>query len=108
MPESKVGNLSISFNKVMVNFVVKRDGTKEPFDAEKIKKGIRAATSQANLSPERTELVVEEVSTKVIQSFYGLEEVPTSEIREKILSELDVVEPAASSAWREYDRNKKA
>ncbi|MDP2927153.1 MAG: ATP cone domain-containing protein [bacterium] len=92
----------------MIKFVVKRDGTKESFDPEKIKKGIRAATRKANLSEERTVVVVEEVLAKVLQSAEGREEIPTLAIRDKILSELDVVEPAASAAWREYKKEQRA
>ena len=37
----------------------------------------------------------------------GKEEIATSEIREKILSELDSVESAIAEAWRKYDQEKK-
>jgi transcriptional repressor NrdR len=90
----------------MINFVVKKDGTREPFDPEKIKRGIRAATRQANLPEQRTITVVEEVFAKVLQSLEGKEEVPSLALRDMILNELDVVEPAASAAWREYDQKR--
>ena len=35
------------------------------------------------------------------------EEIATSEIKEKILSELDRIEPSVSAAWRKYDEEKK-
>ena len=35
------------------------------------------------------------------------EEIATSELRKKILSELDSVEPSVSAAWRKYDQEQK-
>ena len=90
----------------MANFVIKRDGTKEPFDAEKIKKSITAAAQMANLSKERTNEVVGQVSNVAIQLAEGKEEVATTEIKEKILAELDAIEPSVSEAWRKYDQEK--
>jgi len=91
----------------MAQEVIKKDGTKQPFDAEKIKEAISAAAQQANLSEERKNEVVEQVTATVVQTAEGKEEIATSEIREKILSELDSVEPAVSAAWRKHDQEKK-
>ncbi len=87
--------------------VIKKDGTKEPFDAEKIKKSIAAAAELANLSEERKNEVVEQVAAVAIQMAGEKEEIATSEIKEKILSELDRVEPAAAAAWRKYEQEQK-
>jgi len=87
--------------------VIKKDGAKEPFDAEKIKKSIGAAAELANLSEERKNEIVEQVSAVAIQMAGEKEEIATSEIKEKILSELDRVEPAVSAAWRKYEQEKK-
>jgi len=91
----------------MANFVIKKDGTKEPFDAEKIKDSIRAAAQQTTLSEERKNEVVEQVAGAAIQMAGEKEEIATSEIKEKILSELDTIEPSISAAWREYEEEKK-
>lgn len=91
----------------MADQVIKKDGTKEPFDAEKIRKSIAAAAEQAGLSEERKNEVVEQVATTVIQVAGGKEEIATSELREKILSELDRVEPSVSAAWRKHDQEQK-
>lgn len=91
----------------MANEVIKKDGTKEPFDAEKIKKAIAAAAQQAGLSEERKNEVVEQVAAAAIQMVEEKEEITTSEIKEKILSELDRIESSVSEAWRKYDQEKK-
>lgn len=90
----------------MAKVVIKKDGTKEAFDAEKIRSSIAAAAERTDLPAERKNEVVEQVSNLVIQEVEEKEEVATSEIREKILNELDLIEPSISSAWREYEQSK--
>ncbi|XOB46305.1 MAG: ATP cone domain-containing protein [Candidatus Nealsonbacteria bacterium] len=91
----------------MAREVIKKDGTREPFDPEKIRKSIVVAAEEANLPEERKNEVVEKVATAVIQMADAREEIATSEIKEKILSELDSIEPTVSAAWRKYDQEKK-
>lgn len=90
----------------MANFVIKKDGEKEPFDAKKIEASIRAAASEANLSEERVNKVVEQVSSVAIQLAEEKEEIATAEIKEKILSELDILEPSVSEVWRKHEQEK--
>jgi len=86
----------------MASFVIKKDGTKEPFDEQKIKNSIAAAATGANLPEERKNELVDQVSALAIQAAAGKEEMATSEIRESILSELDRIEPSVSAAWRSH------
>jgi len=90
----------------MAKFVIKKDGAKEPFDPEKIKRGLFGAAKKANLSQERINEVVQQVSDVVMQLAEGKEEIPTTEIRDKILSELDIIEPSISEGWRQYQKEK--
>ena len=91
----------------MAKEVIKKDGAKEPFDAEKIKNSILGAAQRTELSEERKNEVVEEVAAAVIQMAEEKDEIATSEIKEKILSELDIVEPVISEAWRKYEQENK-
>ena len=91
----------------MAKEVIKKEGTRQPFAAEKIRNSIAAAAQTTDLSEERKNEVVEQVATAVIQMAEGKEEIATSEIKEKILSELDSIEPAISEAWRKHDQEKK-
>ncbi len=91
----------------MAKEVIKKDGSKEPFDAEKIKNAIRGAAAMTDLSEERKNEVIEQVSAAVIQMAEGKDEIATSELRDKILSELDSVEPSISAGWRKYDQENK-
>jgi len=88
----------------MAQQVVKRDGSKEPFDAGKIKKAIESAAVRTALTPERVAEVVKQVSDVVLQFAAGKEEVASSDLREKALAKLDEIEPSVAESWRKYDQ----
>ena len=80
----------------MANFVTKKDGTKVPFDGEKIKSAVNGAAMESGLSDEEGKKVAEETLSLVATAFEGQEEVSAQEIREKVLSELDASAPAVA------------
>ena len=86
----------------MAKHVIKGDGSKVPFDAKKIIKSITRAASDAKLSPEEMNKVVNQVSTNVIQFAESQDKIKSSEIRDEILIELDQVAPAVSAEWRKF------
>lgn len=90
----------------MATEVTKKDGNKELFSAEKIMDSITAAVRDAKLSDELGDAIIEEVSDTAIEFAKAKESVTTSEIKEKILAELDRLEPSVSAAWRAYDAKK--
>lgn len=90
----------------MANQVIKKDGTKEPFDSGKITRAIESATKEAGISPERMNEVVNQVSGVVLEFAATKEEIATTELKEKILSELDKVEPTVAATWRKYDQER--
>ncbi len=90
----------------MANFVTKKDGTKVPFDSEKIKSGVMSAALEAGLSNEEATATAEKILSSVQMAFGSQEEVATSDIRDKILAELDASQPAVSGAWRKYEESK--
>lgn len=92
----------------MAKEVIKKDGSKQLFDAGKIKKAISMAANRTGLSEERKNEVAGRVANAVIQMADAKEEIATSEIREKVLSELDAMEPSVAESWRKYDQEKKA
>ena len=89
----------------MASFAIKKDGTKVPFESGKIKASIMAAALEAGLSEKESTDIAEKVLSLVTTTFGGQEEVTTSEIKEKVLSELDTMAPAVSEAWRKYDQS---
>lgn len=92
----------------MVSVVVKSDGTKEPFDIEKLKKSIGAAARDAGLESGRTSELITQVSAAVFQLVSHNDEVKSGELKEKVLEELSKVEPSVVAAWKKYDRREKS
>jgi len=87
----------------MANFVIKKSGEKEPFDPMKIEAAIRAAASEANLTDEKIESLVNRVTAIIIEMATQKDEIATSEIKDRILKELDVLEPSVAEAWRRFE-----
>ncbi len=88
----------------MAKTVIRRDGSKEPFDEGKIRRAIEASAREAVLSPERVTAVVNQVSNVVLAFAAPKEDISTLDIRAKVLALLDEVEPAVSAAWRRFDK----
>lgn len=88
----------------MANFIIKKDGTKEPFNVEKIKSAVVAAGTQAGLQAEEAAKIAEEVAVTVTNSVSNINEVLGAELRARILSQLDAIAPSVSEAWRKYDK----
>ncbi|MBK5215513.1 MAG: hypothetical protein JJE53_01750 [Candidatus Pacebacteria bacterium] len=87
--------------------VIKSNGSKAPFDVKKIVRSITRAAQDAKLAPEEINKVVNEVSNKVIDFIEEKDKIPSSEIRDLILSELDHVSPSVSFEWRKFMDAKK-
>ena len=57
-------------------------------------------------SKDRINNLVDLISGVILRDLEGKKEIATAELKEKILSELDIVDPAVAEAWRRYDRKK--
>ncbi|MDP3901284.1 MAG: ATP cone domain-containing protein [bacterium] len=90
----------------MATEVIKRDGSRQPFDPEKLRRSIEAACQDADSTAERTKEVVEQVSSEVLSSVSERPEVSTSELGSMILGKLETVEPSAAQAWRKHEEEK--
>ena len=91
----------------MITQVIKKDGSRESFDIEKIKQNIIAASKEAGLAEEKQKEIVETVSDKVLKTLQEQAEVTHTEIRDLILKELDTSAPVVAEVWRKYEINKK-
>jgi transcriptional repressor NrdR len=84
--------------------VVKKDGRREPFDRVKIRNGVMTACEKRPISMEDMDKIVENVEI-ACQEFQG-EEIPSSAIGEKVMSELKVLDGVAyvrfASVYRQF------
>ena len=72
--------------------VIKKDGSRAPFDREKVRSGIAKACHKRPVDPERIDRIVADIETDVLDNFER--EVPSNEIGERVsvaLKELDEV-----------------
>lgn len=92
----------------MATQVIKRDGSKQPFDAGKMRRSIEAACKDVELSEEQIQKTTDEVFGVAQNSAAAKEEIATSELKQIILGELDRAEPMVSAAWRRHDEQKKS
>ena len=90
----------------MANEVIKKDGRREPFDGDKIRRSIQAASRDAGLPEERITVITDRIAESAIQFAADKDEVTTGELRERILTELNDVEPSVADAWRRHDETK--
>ncbi|MBC8530872.1 transcriptional regulator NrdR [Gehongia tenuis] len=85
-------------------FVVKKDGTREAFDPEKIKRGLMKACEKRPVALEEIDTVVEEIEHKLVQA--GEQEVQSTVIGEMIMERLRKLDEVAyvrfASVYRQF------
>ncbi|MEK7195419.1 MAG: ATP cone domain-containing protein [Patescibacteria group bacterium] len=90
----------------MASIVIKKDGSKVPFDEEKLKQSIRLSAREAGLPEDRVIQLVEQASGEALKLAATKEEVASSELRSKIFSVLGNVDPSVIVAWKKHDAEK--
>ena len=86
--------------------VIKKDGRRVDFDANKLRRSIQAAAQEAKIPAGRAKQVVQQVASKTIDMAQKQPQIESRVLRENILGQLDSLEPAVSKAWRAYDQVK--
>jgi transcriptional repressor NrdR len=85
--------------------VIKKDGSREPFDREKILSGLLRAIVKRPVTRERLEQLVNDVEMELLSS--GESEVPAARIGELVLKRLRDVDQVAyvrfASVYREFE-----
>ncbi len=90
----------------MANFVTKKDGAKEAFNPEKIKRVVGIAAADAGLANDKAASIVEQVLATVMQTTADKEEITAADLKKIILDKLDIISPSVSQAWRNYEKTK--
>ena len=91
----------------MIKVVIKKNGSKVPFDVDKIRKAIFAASKDVGLSTDSAQSVASRVISSVLQYTSNQEEIYVDELRSLVLEGLDDFAPNVSKAWKEYDQKNK-
>ena len=90
----------------MAEIVIKKDGSEQPFDPEKIRDSVRKACEQAGLSQGKKEELAEKVARVALEAASDRGKISTTEIRGKLLTKLERVQPSVAKAWREHDQQR--
>lgn len=84
--------------------VVKKDQSREPFDAEKVRRGLERASYKRPVSTDQIEAIVRRVESHVYGGYFA--EVPSSVIGESVMKELRNLDQVAyvrfASVYREF------
>ncbi len=84
--------------------VIKKDGTRVPFDREKIKSGLEKACYKRPISDEQVEAIISGIEASLYEQFDR--EVPSREIGEKVMEALRKIDHVAfvrfASVYREF------
>jgi transcriptional repressor NrdR len=88
----------------LMPMVIKKDGSREPFDRQKILKGLEKALHKRPVDMETRDKAVDEIEKKVLSM--ELKEVPSSAIGEELMSRLKDMDKIAyvrfASVYREF------
>ncbi len=73
--------------------VIKKDGTRQPFDRAKILGGVMIACQKRNVSRERMDAIVDKIERNVRSK--GVKEIDSRKIGDMVIKELSKVDPVA-------------
>jgi len=95
--------------KILVIQVKKRDGSRETFDPEKMKRAMQKAAIDATYSLEGAVdlTLIEEISDDITREAKEKGEIDTTTIRERIISKLETVGSSIAESWKRFDRRYK-
>lgn len=87
--------------------VIKRNGDREPFDAEKLTNSITRAAVDAGIRVERKKQMIVSVVQRAIEMAAHKKQIESSVLRDNILDELEQTESKVAAAWEDYDQKHK-
>jgi transcriptional repressor NrdR len=88
--------------------VLKKKGTKESFDPNKIKGSLQKATIDAGYSIDEKKDIINEVFLNINKKLDNKTEISTDSIRMCLLTELDKCEPYIAKSVRRFDSKYKS
>ncbi len=84
--------------------IIKKDGRREPYNSEKVLKGVQAACQKRPISLAQMEQIIERVSRWILSR--SEREIPTQWIGEKVIRELQLLDNVAyvrfASVYRDF------
>ena len=99
------GSRFTTFERVQLRdlVVVKKDGSKEPFDRDKIARSIAIAVRKRPVEPERVERIVSGIVRRL--ESLGESEIPSTVVGEMVMDALSTLDPVAYVRFASVYRN---
>jgi transcriptional regulator NrdR family protein len=88
-----------------MTMVIKRDGAAENFSRDKIRRGIESAAKRVKLDKSKMKDIADKVSRNVESHFRDRDEVKSSDIRSRVLSELEREEKKVAKEFRAFRKD---
>ncbi|MCP5180627.1 MAG: transcriptional regulator NrdR [Pseudomonadales bacterium] len=90
--------------ELVMPYVVKRDGTREPFNEEKLRRGLLRALEKRPVGAEQVESAIAHIKHRLRTT--GEREVPAKQVGEEVMAELKSVDAVAyvrfASVYRDF------
>jgi len=90
--------------ELVMPYVIKRDGTREPFNEEKLRRGLLRALEKRPVSAEQVEGAISHIKHQLRTA--GEREVPAKQVGEEVMSELKRLDAVAyvrfASVYRDF------
>ena len=83
--------------------IIKRNGEKEPFNEEKIKKSIENAVKQAGFSVEEKKSLINDTYTRAVKVARSRDQIQARAIRNEIMNYLQHEDKEVATAWENYE-----
>ena len=87
--------------------VIKRNGKKERFDADKVRGSIKKAFVDAGISVAQNREKIEAITGDVVKAAKGKAQIRTKSIKQMVLKGLGKTKKAAVTAWKRFDKRYK-
>ena len=90
--------------ELVMPYVIKRDGTREPFNEDKLKRGLLRALEKRPVSAEQVESAISHIKHQLCTT--GEREVPAKQVGEEVMTELKRLDAVAyvrfASVYRDF------
>ncbi|MGB9937826.1 MAG: ATP cone domain-containing protein [Methanobacterium sp.] len=84
--------------------VIKRNGRKEPFQPQKLRKSIENAVTQAGFTVTKQMKAIEHATHDAENIARERNEISAEELRNEIVNDLESDAPEVAQAWRNYEK----
>ena len=84
--------------------VIKRNGKKEPFKPQKLRKSIESAVSDSGSTVTQQMRAIEHATQDAENLAKERNEISSKELRNEVVNDLESEAPQVAQAWRNYER----